>query len=77
MLLLPRCTDIFVYPVDGVLTATISTVCHHITVVNNDVVEPDGKLVMTMNELSLNPPNTVRNVSEATVTIINDDSQLL
>ena len=49
--------------------------CHHVTVVDNDIAEPDGEVVLTINQSSLNPPTTVVSTSEATVNILNDDGK--
>ena len=48
------------------------SVCHMLTVIDNDVVEPDGMLVMTISNSSLWPANTL---SQTMITIINDDGE--
>ena len=61
----------------GALIYEISSVCHHIGVVNNDVVEPDGEVVININASSLHPPGTMMTTSKALVTVINDDGRCL
>ena len=57
----------------GGFIAGNDSVCHTITVFENTVVEPDGTLIGRIINSSLIPPNTMVNMSEAEVTIVNDD----
>ena len=59
----------------GALTVGDTSVCHHITVLENDVVEPDGQIVVRITSSSLHPSVTLLSVSEANLSIINDDSE--
>lgn len=60
-------------PTMGGFIAGSDSVCHTITVNENDVVEPDGTIIVRIINSSLIPPNTTVNMSEAEVTVINDD----
>ena len=63
-------------PTMGGFIAGSDSVCHTITVNENDVVEPDGTIIVRIINSSLIPPNTTVNMSEAEVTVINDDREL-
>ena len=60
----------------GVFTAGTASVCHSVRVLENDVVERDGTITVSIENSSLEPPNTELNISEADVTIIDSDSEL-
>ena len=47
--------------------------CHHVTVINNELVEPDGIIIINIADFPLLPPNTQLNISEAIISVINDD----
>lgn len=72
-----RLVDVILDTGTGVMTALDSTVCHHITIIDNNVVEPDGEVVIIINQSSLNPPTTEISSSIATVNIINDDGKII
>ena len=52
------------------------SVCHTISVNENSVVEPDGTIIVRIINSSLIPPNTLLDMAEAKVTVINDDRKL-
>ena len=56
------------------MTGNVS-VCHMLTVIDNNVAEPDGTLVVTISNSSLMPANTLLNERQSTITIISDDSE--
>ena len=60
----------------GGFIAGNDSVCHTITVYENTVVEPDGTIIVRIIPSSLIPPNTMVNMSEADVAVINDDREL-
>ena len=60
----------------GGFIAGNDSVCHTITVFENTVVEPNGTIIVRIINSSLIPPNTMVNMSEAEVTVVNDDSEL-
>ena len=60
----------------GSFTAGVISVCHQITVLANDVTEPNGTIVVTINDTSLEPSNTQLNTSTTNVIVVNDDSKL-
>ena len=59
----------------GSFIAGNGSVCHTITVDENSVVEPDGTIIVRIMNSTLIPPNTMVNMSEANVTIVNDDRE--
>ena len=69
-------TDSSIDTTMGGFTAGNDLVCHTITVFENDVVEPDGTIIVRISNSSLIPPNTTVNMSEAEVTVTNDDREL-
>ena len=60
----------------GGFIAGNDSVCHTLTVFEDNVVEPDGTIIIRIINSSLIPPNTMVNMSEAEVTVINDDREL-
>ena len=60
----------------GSFTTGVTSVCHQITVFGNDVVEPDGTIVVTIIDTSLEPSNTQLNTYATEVAIVDDDSEL-
>ena len=69
-------TDVIMDTDDGVITAENSMVCHLLTIVDNDIAEPDGEVVITINQSSLYPPTTLISRSTTTINILNDDGKL-
>ena len=69
-------TDSFINPTMGGFIAGNDSVCHTITVFEDTVVEPDGTIIVRISNSTLIPPNTMVNISEAEVTIVNDDCEL-
>ena len=51
-------------------------VCHTITVFENTVVEPNGTIIVRISNSSLIPLNTMVDMCEAKVTVVNDDREL-
>ena len=51
------------------------SVCHHITVFGNNVVEPHGIIVVKILNTSLEPSNTALINFRTDVTVVNDDSE--
>jgi hypothetical protein len=54
----------------GSLTTEVMSVCHRITVLGNDVVEPDGTIVLAIINTSLEPSNTQLTTSSADITVL-------
>ena len=57
----------------GGLTAGVISICHRITLFGNFVVEPDGTIVVTIMDTSLEPSNTQLSTFRADLTVVNDD----
>ena len=59
----------------GSFTTGVTSVCHNITVFGNDVVEPDGTIVVTIIDTSLEPSNTQLSIYATDIVVVNDDSE--
>ena len=58
------------------LTAEDMFMCHRVTVLENDVVESNGTIVVRITRFSLEPPATQLNISEAVISVFNNDGEL-
>ena len=59
----------------GSFTIEVTSVCHCITVFGNDVVEPNGTIVVTIIDTSLEPSNTLLSISAIDILVVNDDGE--
>ena len=68
--------DVTLGSMTGSITNGVTSVYHNVTVSQNDLVEPNGIVYLRINNTSVYPANTIVNISEAEITIINDDCEL-
>ena len=69
------CTVSSIDSTTGSFTTGVTSVCHHITVLENNVVEPNGTIVVTIIDTSLEPSNTQLSTFRTDLIVVNDDSK--
>lgn len=68
--------DVAIDSTSGTFTAEVKSVCHRITVSENNVTEPNGMIVVRLANSSLEPSNTQLSTIEAIIIVVDNDSEL-
>ena len=68
--------DVMINSTSGTFTPEVESVCHRITVFENNVTEPNGTIFVRITNSSLKPSNTQLTTIQAEVVVVDNDSEL-